>query len=45
MISKVSSRCDQISQASFRRIIAGATRRDLEPPWQAGGSYGVAPLR
>jgi hypothetical protein len=31
MISKVSSRCDQISQASFRRIIAGATSPSIDP--------------
>jgi hypothetical protein len=31
MILKVSSRCDQISQASFRRIIAGATRCGRDP--------------
>lgn len=30
MISKVSSRCDQISQASFRLIIAGVIRRSTE---------------
>jgi hypothetical protein len=41
MILKVSSRCDQISQASFRRTIAGATRRRRDP---AGGRVRPAAL-